>query len=196
MQVCMLGREQYIIPYLIELSAIPREVSQYSEKICPSLVIFPGHCVISRRFVAALISDHCRVVHRPSDTCFPFRISRSAAAGRYMVATRDIAALDTILAERAAACGPKLRHPAVCVECLAEVEPGIIMPETRNLRLSESVHVKNGKILTNHPRSQHPVSTVPAAAVQPRVPRRQGSPHRRGVRRVRPRQGPRGQRGH
>ena len=43
-----------------------------------------------------------------------------------MVATRDIAALDTILVERAAACGPKLRHPAVCVECLAEVEPGII----------------------------------------------------------------------
>ena len=44
-----------------------------------------------------------------------------------MVATRDIAALDTVLTERAAACGPKLRHPAVCVECLAEVEPGIII---------------------------------------------------------------------
>ena len=58
-----------------------------------------------------------------------------------MVATRDIAALDTVLAERAAACGPKLRHPAVCVECLAEVEPGIIIPKICNFRLSKSVDV-------------------------------------------------------
>ena len=39
-----------------------------------------------------------------------------------MVAVRDISALETILVERAAASGPKLSHPAVCVECLALVD--------------------------------------------------------------------------
>ena len=39
-----------------------------------------------------------------------------------MVAVRDIAALETILVEKAAASGPKLAHPAVCVECLASVD--------------------------------------------------------------------------
>ena len=39
-----------------------------------------------------------------------------------MVAVRDITALETILVERAAASGPKLAHPAVCVECLASVD--------------------------------------------------------------------------
>ena len=43
-------------------------------------------------------------------------------AGRYMVATRDISALELILSEKAAAVGPKLSHPAVCVSCLAELE--------------------------------------------------------------------------
>ena len=43
----------------------------------------------------------------------------STFSGRYMVALRDIAALETILEERAAASGPKLCHAAVCVECLA-----------------------------------------------------------------------------
>ena len=39
-----------------------------------------------------------------------------------MVATRDISALELILTEKAAAVGPKLSHPAVCVSCLAEVD--------------------------------------------------------------------------
>ena len=43
-------------------------------------------------------------------------------AGRYMVATRDISALELILSEKAAAVGPKLVQPAVCVSCLAELE--------------------------------------------------------------------------
>ena len=46
----------------------------------------------------------------------------STFSGRYMVALRDIAALETILEERAAASGPKLCHAAVCVECLASVD--------------------------------------------------------------------------
>ena len=44
------------------------------------------------------------------------------STGRFMVAVRDITALETILVERAAASGPKLAHPAVCVECLASVD--------------------------------------------------------------------------
>ena len=39
-----------------------------------------------------------------------------------MVAVRDIEALETILEERAAACGPKLQHSPVCVECFQDVD--------------------------------------------------------------------------
>lgn len=39
-----------------------------------------------------------------------------------MVAVRDIEALETILEERAVACGPKLQHSAVCVECFRDVD--------------------------------------------------------------------------
>ena len=42
--------------------------------------------------------------------------------GRYMVATRNISALEVILSEVAAAVGPKLEHDPVCVECLAELD--------------------------------------------------------------------------
>ena len=38
-----------------------------------------------------------------------------------MVAVRDIPAMDVILVEKAAACGPKLVNSPVCVECLADV---------------------------------------------------------------------------
>ena len=60
-------------------------------------------------------------MHRGSDKCFPFKIKKSKEKGRYMVAVRDIPALDIILVERAAACGPKLVNTPVCVECLADV---------------------------------------------------------------------------
>ena len=43
-------------------------------------------------------------------------------AGRYMVAIRDISALELILSEKAAAVGPKLVQPAVCVSCLAQLD--------------------------------------------------------------------------
>jgi len=67
-------------------------------------------------------TERCRQVHRPADQCFFFAIKSAPAVGRYMVATRDIAALDTILVERAAALGPKLRNKAVCLECSADLD--------------------------------------------------------------------------
>ena len=80
-------------------------------------------------------TDHHLKLHRPGKQCFPFIIKQSTdkglywkvnkyyrhkiflGSGRFMVAVRDIAALETILVERAAACGPKLQHSLVCVEC-------------------------------------------------------------------------------
>ena len=67
-------------------------------------------------------TDSHRQVHRPGAECLPFSIHQSDTVGRYMVATRDIAALDTIMVERAAAVGPKLRNTAVCLECWAGVD--------------------------------------------------------------------------
>ena len=45
-----------------------------------------------------------------------------------MVATRDIAALEIILVEKAAACGPKLSHTPVCVECFSEIDVDSYVP--------------------------------------------------------------------
>ena len=45
-----------------------------------------------------------------------------------MVAVRDIEALETILEERAAACGPKLQHCPVCVECFQDVDKCVQCP--------------------------------------------------------------------
>ena len=51
-----------------------------------------------------------------------FSILDSSSAGRYMVATKDISALDLILKEEAAVLGPKLHHKPVCLECFEEVK--------------------------------------------------------------------------
>jgi len=72
--------------------------------------------------LVAFCKESHRQVHRPADQCFPFAIRSSPDVGRYMVAVTDIAALDTILVERAAALGPKLKNKAVCLECSNEVD--------------------------------------------------------------------------
>ena len=52
-----------------------------------------------------------------------------------MVAVRDIPALDVILVEKAAACGPKLVNSPVCVECLADVNINSKYVSCRQCRL-------------------------------------------------------------
>ena len=67
-----------------------------------------------------------------------------------MLAVRDIAALETILVERAAASGPKLAHPAVCVECLASVDTRYSFWLRQELKTSQRL-----SICHNFPRALH-----------------------------------------
>jgi len=76
----------------------------------------------------AFCKESHRQVHRPANQCFFFAIKSAPTVGRYMVALRDIAALDTILVERAAALGPKLKNKTVCLECSAEVDIDSYIP--------------------------------------------------------------------
>ena len=48
-------------------------------------------------------------------------VRRSDSVGRFMVATRDIEPLETILEERALVMGPCRDGSLVCVECLVSV---------------------------------------------------------------------------
>ena len=75
--------------------------------------------------------DHCdrvhfcgpghRDLHRQHGVCRPFMVRRSDSVGRFMVATRDIEPLETILEERPLVMGPCRDGSLVCVECLVSV---------------------------------------------------------------------------
>lgn len=66
-------------------------------------------------------------LHRLSDACLPFRVAVSPVKGRCLVAVRDIAPGELVLADASAANGPKCVHVGtdvqqLCVHCFA-LEP-------------------------------------------------------------------------
>jgi len=82
-------------------------------------------CGCSGQLLSEIIFN-TKTVIMTEDTCF--QIKQSKDKGRYMVATRDIPALDVILVEKAAACGPKLSHTPVCVECFSDININSYVP--------------------------------------------------------------------
>lgn len=56
--------------------------------------------------------------HRPADTCLPFTVKVADGVGRYVIATRDIAASEIILEDIPAIIGPNFDTEAICVECM------------------------------------------------------------------------------
>ena len=67
--------------------------------------------------VSSCSSDHLSL-HRHNQTCRPFTVKRNQSVGRYLVATRRIEPLETILTEPALCVGPCRDGQLVCVECL------------------------------------------------------------------------------
>eukprot|EP00092_Neocalanus_flemingeri_P003072 GFUD01003281.1.p1 GENE.GFUD01003281.1~~GFUD01003281.1.p1 ORF type:complete len:499 (+),score=130.58 GFUD01003281.1:101-1597(+) len=59
-------------------------------------------------------------IHRPSNTCLPFRILFQEGVGRCVVAARDILAGEMVIEDKAAMIGPACRE-RVCLECLAPI---------------------------------------------------------------------------
>jgi len=57
-------------------------------------------------------------LHQQQKYCRPWRVRRNQQAGRFMVATRDIEPLETILVESPFVTGPCRDGQLVCVECL------------------------------------------------------------------------------
>lgn len=64
--------------------------------------------------------------HRPQDVCMPFTVKVVEGLGRYVVATRDIAAMEIILEDTPAVLGPNYETEAVCLECLNRVNGSVL----------------------------------------------------------------------
>jgi len=62
--------------------------------------------------------DEHKKLHRPENFCFPFMVEKKEGVGRYVVATRDIEPLELIMWDNAAALGPRMGCPPVCLQCL------------------------------------------------------------------------------
>jgi hypothetical protein len=83
--------------------------------------------------------DVCRLVgfcgpahgklHRPEEFCFPFMVEQREGVGRLVVATRDIAALELVMWDNAAALGPRMGTAPVCLQCLKPVDGSYMCPE-------------------------------------------------------------------
>lgn len=67
--------------------------------------------------------QHARL-HRPEQFCFPFMVKQMEGVGRFVVATRDIEALELVMWDNAAALGPRMGSPPVCLDCLKAVDGG------------------------------------------------------------------------
>ena len=65
--------------------------------------------------------DH-KKLHRPENFCFPFMVEQKEGVGRFVVAVRDIEPLELIMWDNAAAIGPKMGGPPVCLQCLKPVD--------------------------------------------------------------------------
>ena len=66
-------------------------------------------------------NDHL-LAHRHQTYCFPFRVKWRTGAGRCLVATRDIKAMELILIDAAIAHGPPNMTSPVCLECGHKVD--------------------------------------------------------------------------
>ena len=88
----------------------------------------PGHqCWLCAEPSETLCQDCDRVyfctpehqeLHRHQGVCRAFTVRRSDSVGRFMVASRDIQPLETIIEERPLVTGPCRDGSLVCVECL------------------------------------------------------------------------------
>ena len=88
----------------------------------------PGHqCWLCTEPSETLCQDCDRVyfcrpehqeLHRHQGVCRAFTVRRSDSVGRFMVASRDIQPLETIIEERPLVTGPCRDGSLVCVECL------------------------------------------------------------------------------
>lgn len=71
--------------------------------------------------VAVCGPQHAKL-HRPEEFCFPFMVEQREGLGRFVVATRDIEALELVMWDNAAALGPRMGSPPVCLDCLKPLD--------------------------------------------------------------------------
>jgi len=68
--------------------------------------------------LVAFCSEEHKKLHRPENFCFPFMVEQKEGVGRYVVAVRDIEPLELVMWDAAAALGPRMGCPPVCLQCL------------------------------------------------------------------------------
>ena len=78
--------------------------------------------------LVAFCSESCQKVHRPENFCFPFMVEQKPGVGRFVVAVRDIEALELVMWDNAAALGPRMGCPPCCLQCLKPVDGSFVCP--------------------------------------------------------------------
>jgi len=68
--------------------------------------------------LVAFCGEEHKKLHRPENFCFPFMVEQKEGVGRYVVAVRDIEPLELVMWDNAAALGPRMGCPPVCLQCL------------------------------------------------------------------------------
>ena len=106
--------------------------------------------------LVAFCSEACQKVHRPENFCFPFMVEQRPGVGRFVVAVRDIEALELIMWDKAAALGPRMGCPPCCLHCLKPVDGSYVCPACSWPMCSEQcaqgrVHSIECNILKNCP---------------------------------------------
>ena len=86
-----------------------------------------------------MFQEHYRI-HRSSelDYCYPFIVKTDPQAGRYCVASRDIAPCEVILREAPAVVGPYTPTSPLCLTCFAGVDLTYLCPNC-NLPMCDDV---------------------------------------------------------
>jgi len=110
--------------------ATERELKQYTEKTTIEMTPLCSLCQAPTSSYCPECNIPCCslhiTAHRPRDVCMPFTVRVQEGLGRYVVATRDIAAMEVILEDTPAVLGPNYETEAVCVECLGRVNGSVL----------------------------------------------------------------------
>ena len=87
------------------------------------LCINPADSTCDTCSVPICSENHAKIHRSKEGLCRPFRVRYRQGVGKYLVATRNISALEIILEEKPAAFGPDHDTKPVCLECHSLISP-------------------------------------------------------------------------
>eukprot|EP00092_Neocalanus_flemingeri_P005352 GFUD01005766.1.p1 GENE.GFUD01005766.1~~GFUD01005766.1.p1 ORF type:complete len:592 (-),score=147.56 GFUD01005766.1:293-2068(-) len=107
----------------VEAEEKPEEVKEntYTNLEVCFLCAKPATETCDKCNLVGFCSEDHKTLHRPENFCFPFMVEQKQDVGRFVVAVRDIEPLELVMWDNAAALGPRMGCPPVCLQCLKPV---------------------------------------------------------------------------